>query len=62
MVSEAFSSEIDFCLNMTLPFLSSAIGLLCAAAIDSDVRDTRPGGQGNSLEDVDAPEVARTRS
>lgn len=60
MVSEAFSSEIDFCLNITLPFLSSAIGLLCAAAID--VRDTRPGGQGNSLDEVDAPEVARTRS
>ena len=30
MVSEAFSKEIGFCLKMTLPFFSSAMGFLGA--------------------------------
>ena len=34
MVSEAFSNVNGFCLKITLPFLSSGMGFLCAVAID----------------------------
>lgn len=34
MVSEAFSKETGFCLKMTLPFFSSAMGFLGTVAID----------------------------